>query len=361
MNILAVESSCDETAVAIVANGRQILSNVVASQVPVHARYGGVVPEVASRQHTLAIVPLLRSALEQAAIAWEDIEAVAVTHGPGLAGALLVGVNAAKAIAWGQGKPLVGVNHLEAHIYGNWLVKAGEAVPPEPRFPLLCLIVSGGHSDIVLMRDHGTYERLGRTRDDAAGEAFDKVARIIGLGYPGGPAIERAAAGGDPAAFPFPRAWIEGTYDFSFSGLKTAVLRTVEELRRGKPAGGDGRRFSQSRTTPADAMREPVPEDLPVADLAASFQAAVVDVLVEKTKAAALAYGVKQVAIAGGVAANTALRQAARSRMPVEVLIPPVSFCTDNAAIVGSCGYFRYMSGHRSGWDLDIVPSLRLT
>ncbi|MHB1415560.1 MAG: tRNA (adenosine(37)-N6)-threonylcarbamoyltransferase complex transferase subunit TsaD, partial [Chloroflexota bacterium] len=309
--------------------------------------------------HVLAIVPIVERALAEAAVGWGDLSAVAVTYGPGLAGSLLVGVNAAKGLALANGLPLVQVNHLEGHIYANWLVAGEESSPPPPpRFPLLCLVVSGGHTDLILMRGHGDYERLGRTRDDAAGEAFDKVARIVGLGYPGGPAIEKAALGGDPAAFPFPRARLGGSLDFSFSGLKTAVLRTVEDLRSGGP-----RRVShgQSHTRPADALHEAPPlEQGLVADLASSFQAAVVDVLVEKTQLAVERYGVGQVALAGGVAANGALRAAMRERLTVEVLIPPITFCTDNAAIIASCGYFRFLRGEWAGWDLDVYPSLGL-
>ncbi len=361
MLVLGIESSCDETAAAVVADGRLIRSNIVASQVPIHARFGGVVPEVASRQHVLSIAPIVEQALAEAQISWPDLDAVAVTYGPGLAGALLVGVNAAKALAFANQLPLVHVNHLEGHIYANWLVRAGTPEPPPPAFPLLCLIVSGGHSDLVLMRGHGDYERLGRTRDDAAGEAFDKVARIIGLGYPGGPAIEKAAADGDPNAFHFPRAWLEGSFDFSFSGLKTAVLRTVESLLQDSTAANASGRPGQSRVRPADSLLSPAAaRDLPVADLAASFQAAVVDVLVEKTRQAAERFGVRQVALAGGVAANAALRAAIAARLPVQVLIPPVAFCTDNAAIIASCGYFRLRRGERAGLDLDVYPSLRM-
>ncbi len=358
MNVLGIESSCDETAAAVVADGRFLRSSVVASQIPIHARFGGVVPEVASRQHVLSIVPTIERSLAEASATWEEIEVVAVTYGPGLAGSLLVGLNAAKAIALARRLPLVPVNHLEGHIYANWLVPAGAAEVPAPQFPLLCLVVSGGHSDLVLMRDHGDFRRLGRTRDDAAGEVFDKVARILGLGYPGGPAIQQAAEGGNPQAYAFPRAWLHGSFDFSFSGLKTAVLRTAEELRAPKERA----RRRQSRTRPADLLGETTASvQLPIADLAASFQAAVVDVLVEKTRWVAERYDVKQVALAGGVAANLALRQAMRARLPVEVLIPPVSFCTDNAAIIASCGFFRFRKGGCSGLDLDAHPSLRLS
>ena len=272
MKLLGIETSCDETAAAVVEDGRDILSNIVASQVEIHARYGGIVPEVASRQHLIAIIPIIQQAMAQAQARWSDLDGIAVTIGPGLAGSLLVGVNIAKAIALAQNLPLVGVNHLEAHIYANWL--EGK----KPVFPCLCLIVSGGHTDLLLMRGHGDYLPLGRTRDDAAGEAFDKVARILDLGYPGGPAIEQAALNGNGALHPLPRAWIKGTDDFSFSGLKTAVLRLVEE----KPK-------------------------LPPVDVAASFQQAVVDVLVTKTIAAAQRVGAKQVVLSGGVAANRLL------------------------------------------------------
>ncbi len=325
MNILGIETSCDETSAAVVADGTRILSNCIASQVDIHARYGGVVPEVASRQHILAIIPTIRQAMSDARTGWTDIAAVAVTHGPGLAGSLLIGVGAAKAIAFARGLPLVGVNHLEGHIYANWL---GAAVP---EFPLLCLIVSGGHSDLVLMRGHGDYTLLGRTRDDAAGEAFDKAARILDLGYPGGPAVQRAAASGS-ATVPLPRAWLKGTHDFSFSGLKTALLRLVEE---GKIASA--------------------------ADAAASFQAAVVEVLVTKTVAAAREHHVRQVLLAGGVAANSRLRQSLAAASPLPVLVPRPVLCTDNAAMVAACGYFRYAAGQRSGLDLDVVAGLKLT
>jgi N6-L-threonylcarbamoyladenine synthase len=345
----------------VVADGRFVRSSVVASQVPIHRRYGGVLPEVASRQHVLALAPTIEQAISEAGVGWADIEAIAVTYGPGLAGSLLVGVNAAKALALARGLPLVPVNHLEGHIYANWLVPAGVTdTPPEPSFPLLCLVVSGGHSDLVLMRDHGQYKRLGRTRDDAAGEAFDKVARIVGLGYPGGPAIQKAAESGDPTAFPFPRAWLRQSLDFSFSGLKTAVLRTVEQQSGMKAAGGVKGRHEQSHVTPADSLHRPSPIGLPTADLAASFQAAVVDVLAEKTRWASERYRVRQVALAGGVASNALLRREMAARLRHEVLIPPLAYCTDNAAIIGSCGYFRYRRDVTAGLDLDVYPSLEI-
>ncbi len=357
--ILGVETSCDETAASVVADGRSILSNVVASQVELHRRFGGVFPELASRQHVLEIVPVIEEALSQASTDLSAVEALAVTTGPGLVGSLLVGVNTAKAIAWARKLPLVGVNHLEAHLYANWLISPAaasqdQAEPSPPRLPLLCLIVSGGHSDLVLMTAHDQYRVLGRTVDDAAGEAFDKVARLLGLGYPGGPAIQAAAPDGDPGAFDLPRALWKHGYDFSFSGLKTAVLHIVQEY-----AGLPGQP-SQAKAQAASA-REPSPKrELPVADLAASFQAAVVDVLVEKTKRAAEELQVEEVLLAGGVASNTALRQEMKARLHLPVRYPPPMLCTDNAAMVASAGYFRYRSGKRAAWDLDVCPGLGL-
>jgi N6-L-threonylcarbamoyladenine synthase len=355
--ILGIETSCDETAAAVVEDGRVIHSSVVASQVDIHRRYGGVFPEVASRQHVLSIVPVIDEALAEAEVEWGDpsdssgrgIAAVAVTYGPGLAGSLLVGVNAAKGLAWGRGLPLLGINHIEAHIYGNWLVDA-----PPPEFPALCLVVSGGHSELILMKGHGQYRRLGGTLDDAAGEAFDKVGRLLGLAYPGGPAIQEAARAGSPTAFKLPRAWLPGTYDFSFSGLKTAVLRIVQKHQ----PPGDARATAKPRTITSQSP--PVMRVLPVANLAASFQAAVVDVLVEKTCQAAEEFGARVVLLAGGVAANEALRAEISQRSPVPVRYPPPSLCTDNAAIVASAAFFRFEAGERSGWDLDVVPGLRL-
>ena len=325
--VLGIESSCDETAAAVVADGRTALSNVIASQVEIHARFGGIVPEVASRQHLLALAPTVERALTEANVGWDEIDCIAVTHGPGLAGSLLVGVNGAKALAFARGLPLVGINHLEGHLYANWLFGW------EVEFPALCLIVSGAHSDLVVMRGHRDYERIGRTRDDAAGEAFDKVARLLGLGYPGGPAIQKAAASGDPKKLRLPRAWLGESDDFSFSGLKTAVLRIVEK---------------QSEL------------GLTNADIAASFQEAVADVLVEKARRAAVDRGVKQVLLAGGVAANALLRTRAVERIPLPVALPPLAYCTDNAGMIAAAGYFRYVAGLRSGWDLDVEPTLRL-
>lgn len=346
--ILGIETSCDETAAAVVANGREILSNIVASQVEIHRQYGGVFPEVASRQHILWMIPVIERAMGEAGVWWEDLDAIAVTYGPGLAGSLLVGVNTAKALALAHSLPLIGINHLEAHIYANWLVEAA----PHP-FPLLCLIVSGGHSDLALMSGHGRYRLLGSTLDDAAGEAFDKVGRLLGLEYPGGPAIERAAQQGDPAAFKLPHPWLKGTYDFSFSGLKTAMLRIVQKYERG------GVKPSKERMAQVSAP-SPGVRPLPVADLAASFQQAIVDVLVEKTKQAAEEYKVKQVLLAGGVASNTLLRHQMAARLGVPVRYPPPHLCTDNAAMVASAGYFRFKAGKRDGWDLDVEPNLKL-
>jgi len=325
MKLLGIETSCDETAAAVVEDGREIRSNIVASQVDIHARYGGIVPEVASRQHLITIIPIIQEAMTQAQAQWRDLDGIAVTIGPGLAGSLLVGVNIAKAIALAQNMPLIGINHLEGHIYANWLEGR------EPDFPCLCLIVSGGHTDLVMMREHGDYLPLGRTRDDAAGEAFDKVARILGLGYPGGPAIEQAALSGNGALHPLPRAWLRGSDDFSFSGLKTAVLRLVEEKPKLSPY-----------------------------NVAASFQQVVVDVLVTKTIAAAKRIGAKQILLCGGVAANGLLRQALAQRSPLPVLIPSPFLCTDNAAMIASCGYFHLKAGDIANWDLDVTPNLRL-
>jgi N6-L-threonylcarbamoyladenine synthase len=353
--ILGVETSCDETAAAVVQDGRIIRSNVVASQIPLHQQYGGVFPEMASRQHILAITSVLRQAMEQAGISWRDLSAIAAIHGPGLAGSLLVGLNTAKSIAYAQSVPLVGVNHLEAHMYANWVLAPDVQALEEPSFPLICLIVSGGHTDLVLMRDHHLYTLLGHTVDDAAGEAFDKVARLLGLGYPGGPIIQRTAAGGNPTAYSFPRALNVGPYDFSFSGLKTAVLREVQVLRR---AGGQQVPLNgESLVNASTAMLN---TDMPLADLAASFQIAVVDALVQKTFEAVTQYGAKLVLLAGGVAANKQLRQEMTRRIPVQVRFPPVYLCTDNAAMVAAAGYYLFKAGVRSGLDLDVVPSLKL-
>ncbi len=334
--ILAIETSCDETAAAVIEDGRRILSNVVASQIELHAQYGGIFPEVASRAHIEAIVPMIEQAMQEAHMGFDDLNAVAVTHGPGLAGSLLVGVNVAKGLALGRDLPLVGVNHLEAHIYAHWLDVEGEGRPSEElEFPLLALIVSGGHTELILMRDHAQYEYLGGTLDDAAGEAFDKVGRLLGLPYPGGPAIQKAAQRGISSAFRFPRAWLDDSYDFSFSGLKTAVLRVVETY-----------------TDP--------PKGQVLWNLAASFQEAVVDVLSAKAAWAAEEFDVTAVLLCGGVSANQSLRETTVERVGVPVYYSPPALCTDNAAMVGACAHQRFIAGERAGWDLDVLPSLRL-
>jgi len=331
--ILAIESSCDETAAAVVKNGREILSNVISSQIALHTLYGGVVPEIASRKHIEKINQVVEAALLEAGMYLEDMDAIGVTYGPGLVGALLVGVAEAKAIAYATGKPLVGVHHIEGHVSANFIEH------PDLEPPFLCLIVSGGHTHLVIVKDYGEFEILGRTRDDAAGEAFDKVARAVGLGYPGGPKIDLAAKEGNPHAIKFPRAKVEGNiYDFSFSGLKSAVLNHINH------AGMLG-------------------EEINVADLAASFQNAVVDVLVSHTVDAAKEYGFKKIAIAGGVASNSALRKEmglACEKAGIDFYYPSPIYCTDNAAMIGTAAYYEYINGARAGWDLNAVPNLKL-
>jgi len=334
--ILAIETSCDETACAILENGRALLASTVASQMDIHARYGGVFPEVASRQHVLSIIPVVEQTLVQSNLTLKDMDALAVTRGPGLAGSLVVGMNMAKGLALGTDLPLIGVNHLEGHIYSSWIYNAGESVPPEPQFPLMALLVSGGHTELNLMTDHLTYKRLGSTLDDAAGEAFDKVGRLLRLPFPGGPSIQKAAEPGDATRFKFPRARLDTPYDFSFSGLKTAVLYEVNELKKkNKP--------------------------LPVEDLAASFQTAVVEVLFNKTIKAAREFGAKEILIAGGVSANRALRQVFQSQKEFKVHIPAFSLCTDNATMIAAAGYHRYVSGHISKLDMDVQPTWPLS
>ena len=337
--ILAIESSCDETGVAVVVGGRRIEASQVATQVALHAATGGIVPEVAARQQLRWIVPTIEAALDESGAEWDDLEAIAVTHGPGLIGSLLVGVNVAKALSAVHGLPLVGVNHIEGHIYANWLtdLSADAPLPAEPPFPLLCLVVSGGHTQLVLMHDHGRYTLLGQTIDDAAGEAFDKVGRLLGLPYPGGPAISAAALDATPATR-FPRARTAGPYDFSFSGLKTAVLREVEGHRqRGEP--------------------------IPVDGIAAAFEEAVVDALATKTVAAARDHGVAAVAMGGGVAANQALRATLAERLNADglpLLVPPPAWCTDNGAMIGAAAGFRFLAGDRSDAALEAIPNLAL-
>jgi len=318
----------------VLENGRLLLASTVASQMDIHARYGGVFPEVASRQHVLSILPVIEETLAKAHLTLENIDAVAATRGPGLAGSLVVGLNTAKGIAIGTGLPLVGVNHLEGHIYSAWVYDAGNVPAPEPQFPLMALLVSGGHTELNLMEDHLNYRRLGATLDDAAGEAFDKVARLLGLPYPGGPSIQKSAEQGEPTAFKFPRAWLEGTWNFSFSGLKTAVLKEVKRL--------DG-------------------FPLPVADMAASFQAAVVEVLFQKTMLAAHEFGVKEIIVGGGVSANKSLREAFLAQTEFPVNIPDLSLCTDNAAMVAAAGYYRFALGHQDGLEIDVLPTWPLS
>ncbi|MFW5630295.1 MAG: tRNA (adenosine(37)-N6)-threonylcarbamoyltransferase complex transferase subunit TsaD [Acetivibrio ethanolgignens] len=331
--ILGIESSCDETAASVVRNGREVLSNVISSQIELHKLYGGVVPEIASRKHIEKINQVVEEALEEAKVTLEEIDAIAVTYGPGLVGALLVGVAAAKAIAYAAKKPLVGVHHIEGHVSANFI----EHKELEP--PFLCLIVSGGHTHLVVVKDYGEYEIIGKTRDDAAGEAFDKVARAIGLGYPGGPKIDKLSKEGNSKAITFPRAKVgDSEYDFSFSGLKSAVLNYLNSC----------------------TMKE---EAVCVADVAASFQASVVDVLVSHTIAAAKEFGFSTVALAGGVASNSGLREGmekACQENGLRLCYPSPIFCTDNGAMIGVAGYYEYMKGTRHGWDLNAVPNLKL-
>jgi N6-L-threonylcarbamoyladenine synthase len=343
--VLAIESSCDETGIALIEDGHRILANVVASQVALHAPTGGIVPEVAARAHLRWILPVLDEAWRDAGVAWPDVDAVAITHGPGLAGSLLVGISVAKTLAWVHRKPLVGVNHLEGHVYAAWL-DAPDA--RDPVFPLVALVVSGGHTFLVEMRDHLTYRLLGQTVDDAAGEAFDKVGRLLGLPYPGGPAIQRAAEGASHRDVAFPRAWLGDSYDFSFSGLKTAARRTVEAARADEGL--------------ADQPEAPLPEAR-VADLAWGFQDAVVDVLVTKTIRAARSIGAQSIVLGGGVAANGPLRsrlagEAEALRIPL--VVPRPALCTDNGAMIGAAGARRFAAGERAGLDLEARPSLPL-
>lgn len=331
--ILAIESSCDETAASVVKNGRTILSNVISSQIELHKLYGGVVPEIASRKHIEKINQVIEQALADAGVTLEDLDAVGVTYGPGLVGALLVGVAEAKAISYAKKLPLVGVHHIEGHVSANYIEH------PDLEPPFLCLIVSGGHTHLVIVKDYGEFEILGRTRDDAAGEAFDKVARAIGLGYPGGPKIDKLSDEGNPEAIEFPKGKIEGApYDFSFSGVKSAVLNYLNQAK----------------------MRG---QEVNAADLAASFQKAVIEVLVEHTMQAAKDYQMKKVAVAGGVASNRHLRQAMKDACERNGCLfyhPSPIFCTDNAAMIGVAAYYEYQKGTRHGWDLNAIPNLKL-
>lgn len=350
--ILAIETSCDETAAAVIVDGRHIASNVVATQIELHRRFGGVFPEVASRQHVLSIQPVIEQALQEANVTHiRALDAIAVTHGPGLAGSLLVGVNTAKGLAFASGLPLLPVNHLEGHIYSNWLVAPGRPQPvPDDAFPAVILIVSGGHTELVLMHGHGHYQLLGSTLDDAAGEAFDKVARLLHLGFPGGPAIQRAAQQGNPARFTLPRPLLqheEHRFNFSFSGLKTAVLNLVRQLEQ---AG--------------DTFDENTADSTVVADIAAAFQTAVADVLVHKTLDAARQHGVRQVCICGGVSANAQLREMAEAACRTHGLplyIPPLFLCTDNAAMIGAAAFYRWQQPAAAGeLALDVFANLPL-
>ena len=344
--ILAVESSCDETGIAIVEDGRRIHSNVVASQVAMHAASGGIVPEIAARAHLRWIVPTLDEAWAVAGVSWDDIEAVAVTEGPGLAGSLLVGINFAKTLAYVHGKPLVPVNHLEGHLYAAWLADETRDVP-EPLFPLVALIVSGGHTFLVEMHDHLEYTLLGETVDDAAGEAFDKVGRLLGLPYPGGPEIMKAAAGAVKRDVVFPRAWLGDSFDFSFSGLKTAARRTIAV-----ETDGEGTSIGEAALLPDR-----------VAELSYGFQESVIDVLVTKTLRAARQTGAKSVVLGGGVAANRVLRDrlaAGASADGIPLVVPRPALCTDNGAMIGAAAARRMEAGVRAGLDLDARPSMPL-
>ena len=346
--VLAIESSCDETGIAVIEDGRRIVSNVVASQVAMHAASGGIVPEVAARAHLRWIVPTLDQAWTDAGIAWGDVAAIAVTYGPGLAGSLLVGINFAKALSWVHDVPLVGVNHLEGHVYAAWLHDTTDADRDDPVFPLVALVVSGGHTFLAEMEDHLTYRLLGSTVDDAAGEAFDKVGRLLGLGYPGGPAIGRAADAAVARDRVFPRAWMGDSFDLSFSGLKTAARRIIDEARREAGLAGE-----------PDA---PLP-DAVVAELAWGFQDSVVDVLSTKTIRAARAANARSIVLGGGVAANTALRTRlanAADELGIPLVVPRASLCTDNGAMIGAAGARRFAAGERSRLDLDARPSLPL-
>lgn len=378
LTILAIETSCDETAAAVVRGGREVLANVVASQIDEHRRYGGVVPEVASRQHILALDVVVREALQSLPNGWNGVHAIAATNGPGLSGALLTGLNAAKAMAFARNLPLIGVNHIEAHIYANWLDASGQedrtpdSQPLTPEFPLVALVVSGGHTLLALLEGHGRYTLLGQTRDDAAGEAFDKSARIMGLGFPGGPAIQRAAESA-PSGITLPRAWLRDSYDFSFSGLKTALLHQVQarnnrEAKVGTVATknlphkgqGSGVRGQEPNPSFPNPDPQPLTPDKFTAQLAHAFQESVVDVLVTKTVDAARAFGATEILVAGGVAANSRLRAEMQRRAHVPVRYPPLDLCTDNAAMVAAAAFYRYESGVQSGWDLDVNPNLRL-
>jgi len=346
MKILGIETSCDETAVGIVEDGRLLQANVISSQVELHAQYGGVVPEVASRQHVRDMVPTLDKSLADAGIALEDVDVVAATFGPGLAGSLITGLNTAKALSFSMGVPLVGVNHLEGHIYASWLIQGMDSPAESPGFPLACLIASGGHTDLILMEDHGIYKLVGRTRDDAAGEAFDKAARILGLGFPGGPEIQRVSQGASGTELPaLPRAWMKDTLDFSFSGVKTALLHLAQS-RGVYPAGSGGLDQAQQAHL--------------VQEMAAIFQESLVDVMVVKLIEMANQYRAKGIVLGGGVAANARLREVVAQRSTLPVIIPPPVLCTDNGAMIAACAYFQIQRGEQFGLELYIDPALPL-
>ena len=354
MNVLGIETSCDETSVGLVDETGNVLANVIATQVDIHARYGGIVPEIASRQHVLDIRPVCEQAISDAGIDWGDIDVIAATHGPGLAGSLIVGLNFAKGLAAALDVPLVGVNHMDGHVYAAWADPGGRGgdrsgetgLKPFQRVvgvkPIMCLVVSGGHTELVLLEDHGKFRLLGETRDDAAGEAFDKVARVLGLRYPGGPEIQRVAEGA-PETEPFPRAWMRGTDEFSFSGLKTAVINRARKLG------------VYPRNSPGDEVDPGV-----VAGMARAFQDSVVDVLVTKAVAAAIREGCAGIVLAGGVAANRQLRETLVARSPVPVAVPPVEMCTDNGAMIAMSGLVNFRNGRLDDWDLDVIPNLRI-
>lgn len=351
--ILGIESSCDETAAAVVANGREIRSNIIATQAAVHQQYGGVVPEIASRMHVEAILPVIDQALAQAYATLADIDAIAVTYGPGLVGALLVGLSAAKGLSAATGKPLVGVHHIAGHIAANYL--ADPAWEP----PFLCLVVSGAHSHLVVVHDYERFEVVARTRDDAAGEAFDKIARALGLGYPGGPLLEKAATGGNPQAVTFPRTHFPDSLDFSFSGLKTAALNQLNRLRQAAVGKDKAEGQTLGNVAPDAIWTGPVSQ----ADFAASYQQAIVDYLTDHAIAAAQAHGLKRLAVAGGVSANRCLRDTLQHRsqaVGLDFLCPPFEFCTDNAAMIASAGYYAFQNGRRDSLDLNATATLEL-
>lgn len=343
MKILGIESSCDETAAAVVQDGRILLSNVINSQIDIHAVYGGVVPEVAARSHIEVVNPVINQALTDAKLTWDDIDAIAVTYAPGLIGSLLIGTLAARTLAVLKNKPLYPIHHVESHVYSNFLNKKA------PEFPMLALIVSGGHSQLMLFRDHGDYEMLGQTQDDAIGEAFDKVAKIIGLSYPGGPAIAKAAIDGNPKAYQLPKAKLSGKYDFSFSGLKTAVLRAVQ------------REVDVDFTFPSTGLAERL-NDVQRADFAASFQRIAIETLVDKTAQAFNDFQPKSVVIAGGVAANQELRRILSERIPIQIDYAPIGLCTDNAAMTATLGYYQSQKQQPvNPFELEVLPSLSMT